>query len=307
MKQHLWMGLVIIVVFSLVVAACGAEPAAPASGSRPPLPAAPTPVPAPAFRASGEGANQTTTDSTLSSVSTPSTDRLIIKTANLSIRVRNVQDGVSAVSNIAVGLAGYVQSTNLRLEGTKLVATVTLKVPAERYEQALNQIRQLATKVEAESSTGQDVTEEYTDLNAQLKNLQNTEAQLNQFLTKTTNVDEALKVYRELNNIRSQIERIQGRMSYLEKSAAMSTITVNLRQEEQEQPITETTFDPLRSARDALRALWGALQGIFNALIWLVLFLVPVLLVLGVLVFTPLWLIWAFWRWTRRRRTPPVA
>jgi len=306
MKCHFRIGLAIIVGLSLIVAACGAEPAAQSPGSRGIGPA-PTAVPVAAPRTPGEGVNQSAADSTVSLVSTQSADRLIIKTANLSIRVRNVQDGVSAVSNIAVGLAGYVQSTNLRQEGTKLVATVTLKVPAERYEQALNQIRQLATKVEAESSTGQDVTEEYADLNAQLKNLQNTEAQLNQFLTKTTNVDETLKVYRELNNIRGQIERIQGRMSYLEKSAAMSTISVTLRQEEQEQPITETTFDPLRSARDALRALWGALQGIFNALIWLVLFLVPVLLVLGVIVFIPLWLIWAFWRWTRRRRTPPAA
>ncbi|MBI5956864.1 MAG: DUF4349 domain-containing protein [Chloroflexi bacterium] len=229
----------------------------------------------------------------------PVAERMIVKTATISITVRDTQEALGQVSALAGELKGYVVTSSSRYEGDRLLATVTIKVPATSFDDALTRLRKIASKVDSENTSGQDVTEEYTDLTAQLKNLEATEAQLLKFLDRTQNVDEALKVYRELTNIRGQIERIKGRMNYLEKSAAMSTITVNIRPQPKDEPIVkEEGWQPLRVMRDALRALVSALEGIANVAIWIVLFLLPILLVL----LAPFILIWLAWLWSRKRR-----
>ncbi len=229
----------------------------------------------------------------------PAAERMIVKTATISITVRDTQEALGQVSALAGELKGYVVTSSSRYEGDRLFATVTIKVPATSFDDALARLRKIASKVDSENTSGQDVTEEYTDLTAQLKNLEATEAQLLKFLDRTQNVDEALKVYRELTNIRGQIERIKGRMNYLEKSAAMSTITVNIRPQPKDEPIVkEEGWQPLRVMRDALRALVSALEGIANVAIWIVLFLLPILLVL----LAPFILIWLAWLWSRKRR-----
>jgi len=161
------------------------------------------------------------------------------------------------------------------------------------------QLRKLAVKVDAESTSSQDVTEEYVDLDARLKVYEATEQQLLTFLQKTQNVDESLKVYRELNNVRSQIESAKGRMNYLTKSAAMSSITVQVKPEEKEKPIVkEESWNPGRVVREVLRWLVAALQFLFYLLIFIVFGLVPILIVVGI----PLLILRAIWRRWRRPR-----
>ena len=119
------------------------------------------------------------------------------------------------------------------------MATITIKVPADKFETVMESLRKLALEPPTENVSGQDVTEEYADLEAQLRNLQATEKQLLNLLDRAQTVDDTLKVYNQLTNIRGQIERLQGRKQYLERSAAMSTITVNLRPQV-EKPIVKT-------------------------------------------------------------------
>ena len=100
----------------------------------------------------------------------------------------------------------------------------------------MSKLRKLAVRVDSENTSTQDVTEEFVDLDARLKVLNAEQQQLLSFLQRTQSVDESLKVYRELTSVQSQIESIKGRMNYLQKSAAMSTISVNLRPEEAPSP-----------------------------------------------------------------------
>jgi hypothetical protein len=216
----------------------------------------------------------------------------------MTLVVADVMEAMGRIMDLAVSTGGFVVRTDAHHEGEKLIATVQVRVPAEAFEATVEALRKMAVKVDSEGITGQDVTEEYIDLDAQIRNLQATEAQLQKFLEKATNVDETLKVYRELTNVRSQIDRIKGRMDYLKKSSALSTITVTLRPQEKEKPIVqEEGFDPGRTLRDALRALVRALQGLVNLLIWLLVFALPVVVIL----LLPFLVLWVVWRAKRRR------
>lgn len=291
----------VLVIVGLILAGCGASVAptqAPTlardSGSVPSMaPVAPAPLPAATRVASSES----TTQSNASAGSV--TDRLIIRNGSLTLTVKDVTDVVGKVTALANASGGFVLRTDSRYQGEALIATVTIKVPAESFDSIIADLRKMAIKVDAENTSSQDVTEEYVDLAARLKVYEATEQQLMTFLQKTQNVDESLKVYRELNNVRSQIESAKGRMDYLQKSAAMSTLTVQIKPEDKEKPIIkEEGWDPLRIVRDALRWLVSALQYLFNVLVFVVFGVIPVLLAVAI----PLLILRAFWRWLRRRR-----
>jgi hypothetical protein len=199
-------------------------------------------------------------------------------------------------------LDGYVASADMCRSDEQLRGTVTIRVPAESFDTAMDEIKSLAIEVERENVSTQDVTEEYTDLSARLRNLEATEEELLALLTevreRTRQAEDVLAVHRELTDIRGQIEQIQGRMQYLARMTALATINVELVPEEIEEPIIQEGWQPLRTLRDASRALVDAGQFFVDAAIWLIVFVVPVLLVLVL----PLVLIVIVWRRWRRRR-----
>jgi hypothetical protein len=279
------------ILLLLTLVACGPATAPAQRGTSGGVAPAPTMAPAPAappMTAAGEQVSVATTDVS---------ERLIIKTATMSLIITDTQEAIGTVTAMATGAGGFVLNTSTHHEDDQLLATMVIKVPVEKFEDTLADLRQMAFKVDAESTSGQDVTAEYTDLDAQLRNLKATEEQLLTFLDKTQNVDEALKVYRELSNIRGQIEQIQGRMNYLSKSAAMSTITVNLRPKAKEAPIVKAGWQPLETLKSALRALVSVGQGLINLGIWL-------------LIFSPVWgilLLIVWWLRQRLRRRPKPA
>ncbi len=288
MKTYRLLVLIGAVLLLLALAACGPAQAPTQRGATEGVAPAPTKAPAPAVPSKEVQADQA------SAATTSVSDRLIIKTATISLIITDTQEAIGTVTALATGAGGFVLNTNTYHEGEQLLATMVIKVPVEKFEDTLAQLRQMAFKVDAESTSGQDVSEEYADLEAQLRNLKATEEQLLTFLDKTQNVDEALKVYRELSNIRGQIERIQGRLNYLAKSADMSTITVNLRPKAKEAPIVKAGWQPLETLKSALRALVSVGQGLLNLGIWL-------------LIFSPVWgilLLIVWWLRRRLRRQP---
>ena len=273
----------VILAAVLVLVGCGATTAPTPAGTTAKMVAPmPTSVPAPA--APGRAAvEESMTKQDLDSAATNVSDRLIIRNGSITIIVKNVTDTIGAVTNLANANGGYVLRTDSRHSNDKLIATITIKVPAAAFDDTMAELRKLAVKVDAESSSSQDVTEEYVDLEARLKVYEATEQQLLKFLERTQNVDESLKVYRELNNVRSQIESLKGRMNYLKRSADMSTITVHVRPAEKPKPIVEENgWKPLRVVQDALRSLVKALELLANLAIYLVLFLLPILILIAI-------------------------
>jgi hypothetical protein len=149
------------------------------------------------------------------------------------------------------------------------------------------------------------VTEDFTDLESRLRNLETTEAELLELLKTrqeaTGETEAILEVHRYLTEIRGQIEQIQGRMNYLSNLSAMATIHVNLTPDALARPITVGKWQPQGTAKDAIQALIEAVKFLVDALIWILLFIAPVLIIL----LLPLFLILrALWRWRRKRRKP---
>ncbi len=197
------------------------------------------------------------------------TDRKIIKTGYLTLTVNDVAVAMNNATLIAKELGGYVVTSNKYETDDQISGMISIRVPAERFDEAFAKLRQLAIKVPAENTQSQDVTQEYTDLQAQLRNLEATESQLLEFLQKAQNVEETLQVYRELTNIRGQIEQIKGRIQYLEQTSDMALIEVTL---QEAKALTQTGWNGLNTFKSAIRGLTSFGRVLIDIAIWLLIF-----------------------------------
>lgn len=250
----------------------------------------------------GEGYMAADVDEALTSATQ---DRMVIYTVDLELIVKDTSATVAQLESLATEMGGFVSGSNSWKDGDQLRASVTLRVPADKLGDALAQIRDLALDVERESRDSQDVTEEFTDLDAQLRTRQAYEQELLELLKArreaTGKTEDILEVYRELTRVRGEIEQIQGRMNYLSNLSAMATIQVNLTPDALVQPLVVGKWQPQGTARDAIRALINAGKFLVDALIWIVLFMTPILIA----ILLPLFLIVrALLVWRRRRRRP---
>ena len=217
-------------------------------------------------------------------VISPEMDRLMIQSAELSILVESVELQAHGVARIAEEKKGFIVSSQVYNLNTIPQATVMIRVPAVEFEGVLGELRTFG-QVTSESVNGQDVTAEYVDLDAELKNLRATEAQFLEIMKKAQRIEDVLAVQRELTNTRSSIERIEGRMKYLSESAEYSTIMVYLSSDAGSLPIlTEgDEWKPVRVFKDALRSLVDLGKGLLSGIIWLTVY-APVWVTLGIIV-----------------------
>jgi uncharacterized protein DUF4349 len=258
-------------------------------------PAASRPYPAPAV--AGEVALEQSNGQTAASDSLadqPQVQRLVVRTADLSIEAENVRDAEAAVQAAAAQFGGYVVKVETSGAEQHLTSRIIFRVPATRFDEALSGVQGLAKKVLARTVSGDDVTEEFVDLTARLTNLEVTRDRLQAFLDKAITVEDALKVNQSLSDIQGQIEQLKGRKQYLQQSVALSTISVYLTPVPVTPIVAEDSWKPVQVARGALRGLIGFGQILANVAI-------------VALVWSPVWLLLllGLWVWRRlRRRTP---
>lgn len=210
-------------------------------------------------------------------------DQKIIKTGFLDLTVDDVQETVSKASALAAGAGGYVQESDVseREDGTRF-GNLAVRVPSERFETTMAELKTYATAVNTESSQGQDVTEEFTDLEAQLRNAKAQEEEYLRILGQAETVEEILMVQSYLSSARYTIESLEGRIQYLENRTSYSTISIVM-SEETAVSIPTKDFRLGSTARDAGRALVVILQNLAAALVWIVVLGGGLLLPLGLL------------------------
>jgi hypothetical protein len=294
----------------LLLAACGGAgaPAAPFPTTAPAAAATEAPAAAEAPAAGGaaggyseaakglEPAPPGSTDS--SAPRQPAAQRLVIKNATVSLQVEAVAAAEAQVRARAEQLGGYVVSVQTSGSDASLASTIVFRVPADRFEQALTGVEGLARKVLGRTVSGDDVTEEFVDLESRLRNLEATRDRLLDLLTRATRVEDALQVNQALTDVQGQIEQIQGRMKYLRQSAAFSTITADLQPLPAAPTIVEPdSWQPLRVAQSALAGLVGFGQALAS-------------LAIVLLVWSPVWLpalLLVRWAVRRARPAPPRA
>jgi len=160
----------------------------------------------------------------------PETERMIVRTGNMQLVVEDVRVTIDKIAELSETLEGYVVYSRSWKEGERLIGAAAIRVPAEQFYYATNIMRAMAVEVLSESTSSTDVTEEYVDLSAKLRNLEATETQLLELIKKAVKVEEILDVQRELSRVQGEIEQIKGRMQYLERTSSMSLIEVSLEQ-----------------------------------------------------------------------------
>ena len=299
MSRKVLTGILLIVV-ALGWAACGGAAPAPSSVSN---------------EQAADGASRQAAGTVAPAAGMPPSleNRMIIQRAEISMVIKDTEATAAAIRTLALTSGGYIADSNLYRDGEQLRGTLTVRIPGQNLPTFLDQVKGMAVRVLRDSLSGEDVTQEYTDLGSRLRNLEATETELLALLTvvrqkpgaKTSDI---LEVYDKLTLIRGEIEQIKGRMQYLSNLTSLATIQIELIPDALEAPLIEEGWQPLVALRQASARLVKTLQGLVDAAIWLVIFIVPVLLVMAL----PFILLALVIRALRRRsprtpQPPPVA
>lgn len=238
-------------------------------------------------------------------------DRKIVGTANIDLVVEDSNTAVDDITTLIKQAGGYVADSNFYHiefgDDTALQGNMTLRVPAEVMDLVLKQLEALALTVSSQSLTRDDVTDQFTDLDARLRNLEATEVELLQLLSEVRAKPEAksediLAIHRNLMEIRGQIEQVQGHKTMLDNLIALSTIHLSLRPDTNALPIVDEGWHPNHTVENALRTLIRTVQALGDAAIWLVLFALPIFLILMLPLVILVWLVVIVVRRVRKRR-----
>ena len=229
--------------------------------------------------------------------------RLIVRNATLTLIVKDTQEQLSEIAKLATDLGGYVASSSTHKYEEGVQGQITLRVPVDKLDMALDSLHKLAVEVRDEQVSGQDITAEYTDLNSQLTNLQAAETQLREIMSQTQRVEDVLNVYNQLVQKRGEIEQVKGRIQYLAQSAAMATISVTLTPDQLAQPVQVAGWRPEGVLKSAVEALIGGLQTVATIGIWLIVVVLPI----GLIIASPFIVLIVLLRRRNKRKQQPAA
>lgn len=282
--------LLVLLIVAAFVAACGGSAAAPGA-------AAPVGLDSGGEQA-GDGAQYgpSNGDGTGRDVAyladTP--NLLIIKTGEMVLQVTGIDAALAAATQQITALGGYASGSQRSGDGESDQASVTFRIPAARWDEAIVGLRTLGTKVLAERLGTDDVTDQVVDLGARIKNLQATETALQAIMARATEIKDVLAVQAELTSVRGQIEQLTAQKTSLEQRAAMSTLTVTFSLKPDPVLASTTQFDPKSQVDQAAASLVGILQAVASAGIWFAIVWLPILLALGLLALLVMWVVRRF-------------
>jgi hypothetical protein len=286
----------LLMVAMILLSAC--SPAA-APTAAPPQPAqqsaAPAqPAEAPAASAANSSAiSQNLPASTGVQASPYQQNRMIIKNGEMALLVSNTDRAIDQATGVAVDSGGYIVSSKTWLQDGFKYAQMTMGIPSDQFEVTQRRLRGLALEVQNDTASGQDVSQEYVDLQSRLTNLEATAARIREFLAKATKVADALEINRQLSDIEGQIEEVKGRMQYLKDRSAFSTIALTLNPQvptPTPRPTpTPIAWQPGKTVEAAGDTLGGLLRGLIDTVIYfgivLLPFVLPMLAIIALVVY----------------------
>lgn len=236
-------------------------------------------------------------------------ERMVIMNADLTIVIADPQAKMEEIAALAESLGGFVVSMNMYQTslyggGTAPEGYISIRVPAEKLESALGQIKADVVEVRNETRSGQDVTAQYVDLKSQLTAMEAARDQLQTIMDAATKTEDVLNVFSQLQYYNEQIEIIKGQMKYYEEASSYSLINVSLVAEETVKPLEIGPWTPKGAAQDAYKALVDFLRGFVEFIIYLFVLILPILIV----VFGPVALVvWLIVRGVRRSKAKKQA
>ena len=236
-------------------------------------------------------------------------ERKVIKNDQLTLLVKKPEQSMKDIIALAEQMGGYVVSSNLyqTTYGPNNIfapqAVVVVRVPSSKLTEATDQIKKGAIEVQSENLTGQDVTDQYVDLQSRLAADQAAADQLIKIMQNATKTEDVLNVFTQLRQIQSDIEVLKGQIKYIDQSTDTSEISVTLIAEESAQPIEVGGWKLQGTAKDAVQDLIRFTQNFTRFLIRFGLYILPALLLIGI----PLYLVFLGGRRIYRRVRKPVV
>ncbi|HMS41312.1 MAG TPA: DUF4349 domain-containing protein [Pyrinomonadaceae bacterium] len=230
----------------------------------------------------------------------PVIERKIVRNADLNLEAVSPEESQQKISQIVESKQGFVvesqQSSSDSRVGVRDIVTMTVRVPAAKFTETLDEIRKTSSRVIVETIKSDDVTEEFIDVEARLKAKKSLEGQFLEIMKQAKTVEDALNVQRQLSEVRGEIEKIEGRKRFLENQTSLSTIKIRLQTAQAFSSNSKGFFSELaQSVGRGFDAALGFILGLVTFLIAILPFLLFVVL--------PIYLLLRyFWR-KRGRRT----
>lgn len=246
---------------------------------------------------------ETVSSETKTTQVTSTKDRMVIYTANLSIQVKSYDETLAFIQKELRTLDGYIVNSNsYSVEDNSTEGTITVRVPQEHFQAFLKTVENGSTKVIDESINGQDVTEEYVDLDSRLKSKQVVEKRLLEFMETAEKTEDLLKISTDLAKVQEEIEQLKGRMNYLDNQVNLATITIFINESKVNVPDLEN--NELNTWKETKKQFMETLNFVLRAISSFVVFFIgslPVLFILGGILFV----IWFILKRKRKQQKQP--
>jgi len=227
-------------------------------------------------------AEETTTGSSWGAVEAATLDRMVISTAQMSLEVADVSKAHDEIGRLASEAGGFITESSVSHGDGTETGSVTIRVPAKQYQPLLSKISKLG-KVLQKQESGQDVTEEFVDLQSRVRNLNREEQAFLAVMDKARKVTDILAVENELSRVRGEIEQATGRTQYLKSQVSLATITVQLT-EPTPMVAKIVNWDVVVTATGATNALQVVFRKILSIVIWAVVF-IPFWALIGLIIY----------------------
>ena len=203
----------------------------------------------------------------------PQTDRMVVQDTDLSLLVKDVAGAVKKIEEGVVALGGYMVNKSMTKPEGAAYGSITVRVPVEKREQSLEQIRSAGVKVVSENVSGRDVTDQYVDIAESIAQLENTKTKMQALLDKATRVSDLVEIQNQLNYLQRQIDSYKGQQEYLEKTAKMTRIVVSLSTDEMALPYApDKAWRPEVVFKNAVRSMIQSVRSVLNTIIWMVVY-----------------------------------
>jgi len=268
--------MVLGLAFSFLLLACGGSASAPNSGDR----AGSEPQAAPALPGEGQGSGQGGVDENGNPSLALRDDLKIVYTGALQLVVADLPQALAKGRAAVAAVGGYIGASEESNADDRSVATITYRIPADRWEEVIASLRGLATEVVFEQTQATEVGGQIVDLEARLRNLRASEESLVAIAKGTGKISDLLLVEEQLTQVRGQIEQLDAQRAQLEDQVAYGTLVATYGTEVKAVQETAKGWDPTQDVDGALATLIGAGQAIVSAGIWFAIVWLPVLLVL---------------------------
>jgi hypothetical protein len=229
-------------------------------------------------------------------------ERLIIRTGNISMDVKDTRAALATIEAMVERMAAegaFVVSADEYggTEGSQPHISMSIRIPASRFDETMDRLADLAVNVTSRSESAQDVTEEYVDLEARLESLETARQRLLQIMQDARSTKDLLEAEQQLTQREAEIESIKGRMQYLEQSARLSSIWIELQPYILSQPVGDQ-WRPAETTRRAVDTLLDGLRGFGDFAIFFAIVILPWLAAMGLVIFLIVLLV----RWRARAR-----